>query len=161
MDGFSGRVHTGRSGSLEGKRFAVVVSRYNETITEKLLVGAIDKLREYGISDEQIEIYRVPGAWEIGLAARFALESASAVICLGAVIRGETTHDVHINTTVSSILGELMSETGKPVSFGVLTCNNLEQAIQRSGGSVGNKGHEAVDAAVEMLRLRDSRALNG
>jgi 6,7-dimethyl-8-ribityllumazine synthase len=158
MDDFSGRVFEGRTGPLEGKRLAIVVSRYNETITEKLLLAAIEKLREHGFKDEQIDIYRVPGAWEITLAAKQALESTSAVICLGAVIRGETTHDVHINTTVSAQLGQLMMESGKPVAFGVLTCNNLEQAIQRSGGSVGNKGCEAVDSAVEMLRLIDRAA---
>ncbi|MCH2180701.1 MAG: 6,7-dimethyl-8-ribityllumazine synthase [Mariniblastus sp.] len=156
MDGFSGRMHEGRTGSLEGMRFAVVVSRYNETITEKLLNGAIEKLRAHGVQDQQVEVFRVPGAWEISLAAKWALPSADAVICLGAVIRGETSHDAHINSTVSSQLGQLMVDSGKPVAFGVLTCNNLEQAIQRSGGSVGNKGHEAVDAVVEMLRLREN-----
>jgi len=153
MDGFSGRVRDGRTGALQGKRFVVVVSRYNETITEKLLNGAVEKLRAHGVEDHQIDVVRVPGAWEISLAAKWALEVSDAVVCLGAVIRGETTHDAHINSTVSTQLGQLMVESGKPVAFGVLTCNNLEQAIQRSGGSVGNKGHEAVDAVVEMLRL--------
>ena len=155
MDGFSGRVYTGQKGSLEGKRFAVIVSGYNQSITGKLLAGAIEKLREHGVQDQQVDICHVPGAWEIPLAAKFSLESVSAAICLGAVIRGDTTHDIHINTTVSAQLGQLMMETVKPVAFGILTCNNLEQAIQRSGGSVGNKGHEAVDAVIEMLRLRD------
>ena len=156
MDDFSGRIWEGKTGSLEGRRFAVVVSRYNDTITEKLLDGAIEKLRGHGVDDRQVEIFRVPGAWEISLAAKWAAQSVDAVICLGAVIRGETTHDAHINSTVSAQLGQLMVESGKPVAFGVLTCNNLEQAIQRSGGSVGNKGHEAVDAVVEMLRLMEN-----
>ena len=155
MDGFTGRVYTGQKGSLEGKRFAVIVSEYNQAITGKLLAGAIEKLREHGVLDPQIDIHHVPGAWEIPLAAKFSLESVSAAICLGAVIRGDTTHDVHINTTVSAQLGKLMMDTTKPVAFGILTCNNLEQAIQRSGGSVGNKGHEAVDAVIEMLRWHD------
>ena len=142
---------------LTGESIAVVVARFNDLITTRLLAGALDTLSRHGASNESITVVHVPGSFEIPLAADRVANSGKfdAVICLGAVIRGETTHDVHINTTVSAQLGQLMTESGKPVAFGVLTCNNLEQAIQRSGGSVGNKGYEAVDAAVEMLRLID------
>ena len=136
-------------------RFAIVVSRYNESITAKLLEGAVRTLTAAGVPDENIEVAWVPGAWEIPLIAAEAAcgERFTAVICLGAVIRGETTHDEHINRHVSLSLGQISIETGVPVAFGVLTCNTLEQAIHRSGGNVGNKGEEAASAALEMANL--------
>jgi len=136
-------------------RFAIVVSRYNESITNKLLSGAVETLTSHGVSDKSIDIAHVPGAWEIPLvAARFAKSSTyAAVLCLGAVIRGETSHDQHINLQVSTSLGQLAMDTGVPVLFGVLTCNTLEQAIHRSGGNVGNKGVECAEAALEMVKL--------
>lgn len=138
-----------------GSRFAVVVSRYNESITRKLLDGATQTLTAAGVRDENIDVAWVPGAWEIPLAAaRLARsERYAAVICLGAVIRGETTHDEHINRQVSLSLGQIALYTGVPLPFGVLTCNTLEQAIHRAGGNVGNKGVEAAEAALEMVRL--------
>jgi 6,7-dimethyl-8-ribityllumazine synthase len=98
-------------------------------------------------------VTKVPGAWELPLAAKFLIDRPSmvAVITLGAVIRGETTHDQHINRAVSGALMELQMRTGKPVGFGLLTCNNLEQAIHRAGGNVGNKGCEAAGAVLEMV----------
>lgn len=137
-------------------RIAIVVSNYNSTITDKLLAGALETLRHSGIHDERIIVVRVPGAWEIPLAASMLAHQPEviAVITLGAVIRGETTHDQYINRAVSTALMKLMIESGKPVSFGVLTCNSLEQAIHRSGGNVGNKGCEAAHSAVEMVRLQ-------
>lgn len=136
-------------------RFAIVVSRYNESITSKLLDGAVSTLLAAGVPDENIEVAWVPGAWEIPLIAAEAAcaERFTAVICLGAVIRGETTHDEHINRHVSLSVGQISIETGVPVAFGVLTCNTMEQAIHRAGGNVGNKGEEAAAAALEMVNL--------
>lgn len=150
------QVFDGRERPVSG-RFAIVVSRYNESITEKLLDGAVEQLRAAGIADPSIDVARVPGAWEIPLAAQRMARSGKyrAVCCLGAVIRGETTHDQHINRQVSLSLGQLSLETGIPVLFGVLTCNSLEQAIHRAGGNVGNKGQECAAAALEMVALLD------
>lgn len=136
-------------------RFAVVVSRYNDNITKKLLEGAVRTLVAAGVKDGDIDVAWVPGAWEIPLAAARLAHSKQyvAVLCLGAVIRGETTHDQHINRQVSLSLGQLALETGIPVPFGVLTCNSLEQAIHRAGGNVGNKGEECATAALEMVAL--------
>lgn len=144
----------GKVGVVAG-RFAIVVSRYNEHITGKLLAGAIDTLRSGGVADEAIDVAWVPGAWEIPLVAQRMARSTKhvAVLCLGAVIKGETTHDEHINRQVSLSLGQIALETGLPVLFGVLTCNTLEQAIHRAGGNVANKGQECALAALEMVRL--------
>jgi 6,7-dimethyl-8-ribityllumazine synthase len=148
------QVFDGQSGPVSGK-FAIVVSRYNEHITGKLLTGAVDTLKAAGVPEEAISIAWVPGAWEIPLAAQRMAESGSyvAVLCLGCVIKGETTHDEHINRQVSLNLGQLALDTGLPVAFGVLTVNTLEQAIHRAGGNVGNKGQECAEAALEMVRL--------
>lgn len=136
-------------------RYAIVVSRYNESITAKLLTGAVETLTAARVARDMIDVAWVPGAWEIPLVAhRFtATSDYVAVLCLGAVIRGETTHDQHINRQVSLSLGQISLETGIPVLFGVLTCNSLEQAIHRSGGSVGNKGVECAESALEMVSL--------
>lgn len=136
-------------------RFAIVVSRYNDSITSKLHDGAVDTLRQHDVADDHIDIARVPGAWEIPVVADRLAKSGryAAVLCLGAVIRGETTHDQHINRQVSMNLGKISLETGIPVLFGILTCNSLEQAINRSGGTVGNKGVECAEAALEMVSL--------
>ncbi len=135
--------------------FAVVVSRYNESITSKLLDGAVTTLTAAGMADESIDVVWVPGAWEIPLVAQQLAGSGryAAVICLGAVIRGETSHDEHINRAVSLGLTEASLASGVPVTFGVLTCNTVEQAIHRSGGNVGNKGQESATAALEMVGL--------
>ncbi len=136
-------------------RFAIVVSRYNDSITGKLLDGALATLTRAGVPDASIDVAWVPGAWEIPLVARrfAACGDYCAVLCLGAVIKGETTHDQHINRQVSLSLGRIALETGVPVLFGVLTCNSIEQAIHRSGGNVGNKGVECAEAALEMASL--------
>ncbi len=141
------------SNSGKPSRFGIVVSRYHENITSKLLDGARRTLLGVGIDESRIESIWVPGAWEIPLAAkRFVMkEEFAAVITLGCVIRGETTHDQHINNAVSASLMQLSVEYCKPVSFGVLTVNSLEQAIHRSGGNVGNKGEEAALAALAMI----------
>ena len=148
-------------------RFAIVVSRFNETITSRLLDGAVRTLGEHGVGEDRIDVAWVPGAFEIPTVAERLAASGRyvAVICLGAVIRGETSHDQHINRAVSVRTGELGVESGLPVIFGVLTCNTLEQAIARSGGEpgtrgkdrpdsrLGNKGSEAAEAALEMVAL--------
>lgn len=136
-------------------RFAIIVSRYNESITSKLLTGALETLAAHGVADDAIDVARVPGAWEIPLVAqRWTMSRRyAAVICLGAVIRGETTHDQHINRQVSHSLGQIALESGVPVLFGILTCNTLEQAIHRSGGNAGHKGVECAEAAIEMASL--------
>lgn len=148
-------------------RFAVVVSRFNESITSRLLDGAVRTLAEHGVAEERIDVAWVPGAFEIPTAAARMAASGryAAVLCLGAVIRGETTHDQHINRAVSMALAELGVRFGLPVIFGVLTCNTLEQAIARSGAQtgargkdqpdsrLGNKGSECALAALEMVNL--------
>lgn len=136
-------------------RFAIVVSKYNDSITSKLLAGAIETLRKHGVAEDAVDVAWVPGAWEIPVVADRLAQSQryAAVICLGAVIRGETTHDQHINRHVSISLGRTSLHSGLPVLMGVLTCNSLEQAINRSGGAVGNKGVECAEAAIEMVSL--------
>jgi len=136
-------------------RFAIVVSRYNETITRKLLDGAVQTLLARGVADKNIEVAWAPGAFELPLAAdRLAeTERYHAVICLGAVIRGETSHDQHINRAVSLALMKIGLKRKLPVAFGVLTCETVEQAIHRAGGNVGNKGIECAEAALEMVGL--------
>ena len=148
------RFFDGATGPVAG-RFAIVVSRYNATITGKLLQGAIETLTQAGIVDEDIDVAWVPGAWEIPLIAQRLAETGrfAAVLTLGAVIKGETTHDEHINRQVSLSLGEISLVTGVPIAFGVLTVNSLEQAINRAGGNVGNKGIECAEAALQMVRL--------
>ncbi len=147
-------------------KIAIIVARFNQTITEKLLEGALAKLREHMVSEELISVVRVPGCFEIPtLAERFASdEDYVAVICLGCVIKGETSHDEHINRAVSSQLARIGAEYGLPVIFGVLTCNTVDQALARSGQlevskdkavdvQPGNKGAEAAEAALEMIDL--------
>ncbi len=138
-----------------GRRFAIVVARYNESITGKLLRAAVETLTSHGVADSDIDVAWVPGAWEIPLAADRLAQTRryAAVICLGAVIRGETTHDQHINRQVSMSLGDIALQAGIPIAFGVLTCNSVEQAIRRSGGGHGNKGAESALAALEMAQL--------
>jgi len=136
-------------------RVGIVVSRYNDTITNRLLQGALATLTAAGVADDAVDVCWVPGAWELPVVAQEMARDGRyvALICLGAVIRGETTHDEHINRQVSLSLGQIALDASLPVAFGVLTCNSLEQALQRAGGSVGNKGHEATEAALEMIRL--------
>jgi 6,7-dimethyl-8-ribityllumazine synthase len=132
-----------------------VVSRFNAFITERLLVSAIDGLVRSGAKNEDIDLVRVPGAFEIPLAARKLAETRKydAVICIGCLLRGDTAHfDVIVNEVARGI-GQSAQETGVPHSFGVLTCENLEQAIDRAGLKMGNKGFEAALAAVEMASL--------
>jgi 6,7-dimethyl-8-ribityllumazine synthase len=139
-----------------GLRFGIVVSRFNEFITDRLLSSAYDGLIRSGAKDDGIEIVRVPGAFEIPTAARTLAETKKydAIICLGCLLRGDTAHyDVIVNEVTRGI-GQSAQETGVPHAFGVLTCETLEQAIDRAGLKMGNKGFEAAQAAVEMANLR-------
>ncbi|MEZ6078605.1 MAG: 6,7-dimethyl-8-ribityllumazine synthase [Pirellulaceae bacterium] len=134
-------------------KIGIVVSTYNSNITQRLLEGSLKSLQSAGWNGEKVETLKVPGAWELPLAAQRLLDrdEVLGVVVLGAVIRGETTHDQHINRAVSSALMDLMLASGKPVGFGLLTCNTLEQAIHRAGGNVGNKGCETAEAVLAML----------
>jgi 6,7-dimethyl-8-ribityllumazine synthase len=141
--------------SAHGMRFAVVVARWNAVITDRLLQGALDGLYRSGAARRDVEVIRVPGAWEIPLAARKAALSGhvDAVITLGVLLRGETAHYEAIYNEVSRGIGQAAQETGIPHAFGVLTCETLEQALDRAGLKAGNKGFEAAIAAIEMVSL--------
>ncbi len=142
----------------KGLRFAIVVSRFNDFICDRLLGGALDALRRHGASDDDIEIFRVPGAFEIPLTAKVLAknEKYDAVICLGAVIRGSTPHFEYISAEVSKGVAAVTLESEKPVAFGVLTTDTVEQAIERAGTKAGNKGWEAALSAIEMANLLSS-----
>jgi len=143
---------------------ALVVSDYNESITSKLSKAAVQTLIASGVQDDDIQIVRVPGAWELLYGSQLMIQhpDCRGVIALGAVIKGETTHDQHLNRAVSMGLMQLSLDHCKPVGLGLLTVNSLEQAIQRSGGNAGNKGEEAASALIACLRLADGiRSPNG
>ena len=146
------------SGKLnaQGLRFGIVVSRFNEFITDRLLRGAYDGLLRSGAKDQHINIVRVPGSFEIPSAARTFAETGryNAIVCIGCLLRGDTAHyDVIVNEVARGI-GQSAQETGVPHAFGVLTCDTLEQAIDRAGLKMGNKGFEAALAAIEMANLK-------
>ncbi len=139
------------------KKFALAVCRFNDFITDKLLGGALDALRRTGAEDEDIEIIKVPGAFEIPLVAKKIAMSKrfNAIICLGAVIRGATPHFDYVSAEVSKGIASAGMETGVPVIFGILTTDTIEQAIERAGTKSGNKGWSAAMAAIEMANLMD------
>ena len=141
--------------SAEGYRFGLVVSRFNDFISSKLVEGAVDALKRHGATEEQLLLVKVPGAFEIPLTAKKLAESGKvdAVICLGAVIRGSTPHFDYVAAEVSKGIAVVSLETKVPVAFGVLTTDNLEQAIERAGTKSGNKGWDAALAAMEMVNL--------
>lgn len=141
--------------SAAGMRFGIIVARWNAVITERLLEGALDALLRSGAARADIQIIRVPGAWEIPMASRTLAEtkSVNAIIPLGCLIRGETAHYEAIYTEVARGIGQCQQETGIPHSFGVLTCENLEQALNRAGIKAGNKGFEAAIAAIELVSV--------
>jgi 6,7-dimethyl-8-ribityllumazine synthase len=142
-------------------RFAIVVARWNAVITDRLLDGAVDALLRSGATRADIQIVRVPGAWEIPAAAREIANAGNvdAIVTLGCLLRGETAHYEAIYNEVARGIGQSQQETGIPHSFGVLTCENLEQALNRAGIKAGNKGFEAAAAAIEMVSLK--RKFNG
>ena len=141
--------------SAAGMKFAIVVARWNAVITDRLLDGALDALLRSGAARADIELVRVPGAWEIPAAARTIANAGNvdAIVTLGCLLRGETAHYEAIYNEVARGIGQSQRETGIPHSFGVLTCENLEQALNRAGIKAGNKGFEAA-AAIEMVSLR-------
>ena len=139
----------------KGLKFCIVISRFNEFITGKLLDGAKDALIRHGAREEDIDIVKVPGSFEIPLIAKkmAAKEIYNAVICLGTVIRGATPHFDYISAEVSKGIATVSMETGVPVAFGVLTCDTIEQAVERAGTKSGNKGWDAALTAIEMAQL--------
>jgi len=141
-----------------GMKFAIVVSRFNDFVTDRLLEGALDALKSHGAEESAIEVVRVPGAFEISLAAkRLAVAGRhDALICLGAIIRGDTPHFDYIAAAVTRGLGALVLEYRLPIAFGVLTTNNVEQAMERAGEKSTNKGYEAALTAIEMANLTKS-----
>ncbi len=143
--------------SAEKKRFAIIVSRFNELIGSKLLEGALDCLRRHDADEDSITIYWVPGAYEIPLVAKKAASSGDydAVICLGAVIRGATPHFDFVAAETSKGIAAASMDTGLPIIFGVVTTDTVEQAVQRAGTTVGNRGFDAAMAAIEMANLMD------
>jgi 6,7-dimethyl-8-ribityllumazine synthase len=143
------------SGRAAGFRFAVVVSKYNDFITDRLQAGALAALAEAGVAPSDITLVRVPGAFEIPLAALHAAESGrfDAIVCLGCLIRGETAHFEYISSAVSHGLTDGAAATGVPMSFGVLTTNSIEEALARAGEGSSNKGREAAVAAIEMAEV--------
>lgn len=139
----------------KGFRFALVVSRFNELLTGRLLEGALDCLARHGARDEDLTVVKVPGSWELPLVAeRLAVSGkVDAVIGLGVLIRGATPHFDYIASETAKGLAQVALSSGIPVSFGVLTCDSLEQALERSGSKAGNKGWHAAQAAIEMVQL--------
>jgi len=151
-------------GNLDAKglRFAIVVSRFNSFITERLISGALDALHRSGALDDNIELIRVPGSWEmpVTVSALLSQKRHDAIICLGAVIRGETPHFDYVAGEAAKGLAQASLASGVPVAFGVLTTNTLDQAIDRAGAKGGNKGFEAAMTAIEMANLlREIRGL--
>jgi 6,7-dimethyl-8-ribityllumazine synthase len=138
-----------------GLKIAVVCARFNGFITDRLLAGALDALKRSGASESDIEIVKVPGAWELPLAAQTIaeLKKHDAIVALGAVIRGDTPHFDHVAGQAALGLAAVQLETGIPVAFGVLTTHTIEQAIDRAGGKSGNKGYDAAITAIEMADL--------
>lgn len=148
-------VITGQLLASSNDRYAIVVSRFNDLITERLLAGAVDTLRRHGLPDANITVVHVPGSFEIPLVARRLVRTGqfAAVICLGAVIQGETSHHEYINHQMAAGIMQAGLESGVPVAFGVLTCPTMEHALDRAGGKAGNKGVEAALAAIELVNV--------
>ena len=138
-----------------GRRFAVVAARFNELVVSELVEGAVACLRAHGVTEDDLEVAWVPGAFELPLAARTLAASGTydGVVCLGAVIRGETAHFDHVAGQAAAGIREAAEATGVPVTFGVLTTDTLHQAMDRAGGKLGNKGWDAAMAAMEMASL--------
>ncbi|MGC9120286.1 MAG: 6,7-dimethyl-8-ribityllumazine synthase [Sulfurihydrogenibium sp.] len=141
--------------TAEGIKFAIVVSRFNNLITERLLEGALDCILRHNGSQENIDIVRVPGSFEIPLVAKKLAKSGKydAVICLGAVIRGDTPHFDYVANEVTKGIAQVSLETEVPISYGILTTDTIEQAIERAGTKMGNKGFDAALTAIEMVNV--------
>jgi 6,7-dimethyl-8-ribityllumazine synthase len=141
--------------SAAGMRFAIVVARFNSFITDRLLSGCMDALRRSGAAIDKLELVKVPGSWEMPIVVRELARQKrfDAIICLGAVIRGETPHFDYVAGQAAGGLAQIAAETGTPVAFGVLTTNTVEQAVDRAGAKSGNKGFDAAMTAIEMASL--------
>lgn len=148
------RIHRGRL-NAEGFRFAIVASRWNDFLTSKLIDGAVEGLESLGASEDSVEVFMVPGSFELPAATKRVAEGGKfdAVIALGVVIRGETSHFDYVAGEAAKGVGQVSMQTGVPVMFGVVTANTLEQAINRCGVKAGNKGYEAAMSAVEIVNL--------
>ena len=146
-----------REGKLNAKgfRFAIVVSRFNSFITDRLLEGALDALNRHGAGDKDISVYKVPGAFEIPLTAKLLAKKKEidAIICIGTVIKGATPHFQYVASEVTKGIAHASMEIEKPITFGVLTTDSIEQAIERAGTKSGNKGYDAAMSAIEMVNL--------
>ena len=155
-------VHEGKL-DASGIRFAIVVSRFNSFVTDRLLEGALDALKRHGADDSRIDIYRVPGAFEIPLAAKLLSKkkNVDGVICLGAVIKGGTPHFHYVASEVTKGIAASSLENEKPISFGILTTESVEQAVERAGTKAGNKGYDAAMSVVEMVNLLKDKDLCG
>ncbi|MCP4216886.1 MAG: 6,7-dimethyl-8-ribityllumazine synthase [bacterium] len=141
--------------TAKGFKFALIVSRFNDFVTGRLVEGAVDAIDRCGGNKKDIELFRVPGAFEIPLVTKKVAQSGKydAIICLGAVIRGETPHFDYVASEVTKGIALLTLELGLPISYGIITADNTEQAIERSGNKMGNKGFESAQAAIEVLNL--------
>jgi len=141
--------------SAEGFRFAIIVSRFNDFISSKLVEGAMDALKRHGVDEKKVSLIKVPGSFELPATAKRLAKNDKydAIICLGAVIRGSTPHFDYIAAEVSKGIASVALESNVPVTFGVLTTDNLEQAIERAGSKIGNKGWDAAVSAMEMVNL--------
>ncbi len=139
----------------KGLKYGIIVSRFNNFITDRLLDGAVDALSRSGVKEDEIEIFRVPGAFEIPLAAKKIAVSKKydAIICLGAVIRGETPHFDFVANEVTKGIAQLNLEYSLPISYGIITADNTDQAVERSGNKMGNKGFSSAQSAIELLNL--------
>jgi len=157
------KTYEGTFVSLDGARFAIVASRFNHFITDRLVEGALDALRRHGVKDDAIALTHVPGAFELGPVAQrlAASKKFDAVIVLGAVIRGATPHFDHVAGEAAKGVARASADTGVPVIFGVLTTDTIEQAVERAGTKAGNKGFEAALAAFEMVSLGRALAKDG
>ncbi len=144
-------------GNLDGRnmRIAVVVARFNSLVTDRLLAGALDALTRYGVQDKDVLVARVPGSFEIPLVAQKLAQGGhfDAVICLGAIVRGDTSHFDYVASGATSGIASSSLTSGRPVVFAVLTCETMEQALDRAGGKAGNKGFEAAVTAIEMVNV--------
>ncbi len=147
-------------GSLisQGKRYGIVISRFNEFISSRLLSGAVDTLLRHGVKEEEVEIYWIPGSFEVPMAASKVAQKKDidGIICLGTLIRGDTPHFDYIAKEVSKGIAEVSLRSGKPVIFGIITADTLEQAIERAGTKAGNKGRDAALAVIEMVNLLEN-----
>lgn len=149
------RLIEGKAGEAPAGRIGIIASRYNSLVTDALVAGATEACRRLGIGEERIDVVRVPGALEIPLAAAAMAKTGRyiALACLGAILRGETDHHDHVAAVATQGIGDIIRDHGIPVAHGILSCDSLEQALQRAGGKLGNKGAEAVTTALEMASL--------